>query len=142
MTADDMEMRTDSHALYGVSLRLVAERIPGEALGLLRTLHQMYGPHVHDGQACCLGTLLAHTPASPLATPEAGTVSAILAAGYDLTIEAADDDRHEVVVWLSYPAQPPTETLSFWATPGTLGQRLEQARLFAKAFPAGKQASA
>ncbi len=139
---DETEMRDGSAALYRVSLGLVAERIPGEALGLLWQVHQMYGGHVHGGQACCLGALLENSPAAPLTAPEAGTVSAILAAGYDLTIEAADDDRHEVVVWLSYPAQPPTETLSFWATPGTLPERLEQARLFAKAFPAGRQASA
>jgi hypothetical protein len=137
---DDMEMRTDSHALYDVSLRLVAERIPAEALGLLWQVHQMYGSYVHGG-TCCLGTLLAHTPSSPLATHEVGAVSAILAAGYDLTAEKATDDGNELHLFLSYPAQPPTEQLSFWCTPGTLGDGLQKACLYARAFPAGRQAS-
>jgi hypothetical protein len=140
---DHPDTRTDSsRALFSVSLRLVAQKIPPEALAWLWTIHRQHGEwdcpaHTH-GETCCVDVLLEHTPA-PVASREIGNLAEIILAGYDIIIEAATDDRNgELHIILSHPDDTCVGDLKFAASPVTLGQGIERAAAYAVAFPQGK----
>lgn len=105
----DHEMRTDNNrARLNVTLRLVAQKIPPEALGWLWTVHRMgewdCSAHTH-GETCCVDVLLEAAP-PPVASHELGALAEIIVAGYDLIIESAGDDRNgELNIFLTHPEQ-------------------------------------
>lgn len=144
MTAEDERMTHDD-ALFRVTLRLVAEKISPEALGLLWTVHRQHGewncPAHQHGEECCVDILLENA-APPVARHEISSLATIILAGYDITIESAGDDRSGYLhIFLSYPDQPPGGELKFGASPVTLGQGIEKARQYAVSFPQTKGSS-
>lgn len=131
---------TEQDEAHRVIMRLVAEKIPEDALGWLWTVHQIYNEqcsaHMH-GEACCLDLLLANAPHAPIAVKPPEGIAEIIKAGYDLIIESATDDRSgPVEIHLSYPEQSAMARLVFQApSPGTLPLAIEKARTHAAAFP-------
>jgi hypothetical protein len=136
MTHDEINRRDGD--LYAVAMRLVAEKISPEALGLLWTVHQMYEwdcPAHANGEECCLDVLLANA-GPPVASRQIDNLATIILAGYDITIESAGDDRSgQIDIYLSYTGQPPSDELRFAAAPVTLGDGIEKARRYAVSFP-------
>lgn len=131
---------TGQDEAHRVIMRLVAEKIPEDALGWLWTVHQIYNEqcpaHMH-GEVCCLDLLLENAPHAPIAVKLPDGIAEIIKLGYDLIIESDTDDRTGPVnIFLTYPEQPSLERrLTFQATPGTLPLAIEKARTYAAAFP-------
>jgi hypothetical protein len=136
----------DERPLFHLTLQLLAQRISPEVLGWLWQVHRMYGEwdcNAHRaGQQCCVDVLL-EAARPPITTHEIeiGDLAQIIQFGYDVAIESATDDRSGPVhIFLSHPDQVPSAHLLFLATPATLGQGIEKARQWARAFPAAPQA--
>jgi hypothetical protein len=130
---------TRDSGLFRITMHLVAEKIPPDVLGLLWTVHRMYGEwvcpaHTH-GQECCVDWLLENNPQPP-ASHKIDDLASIILAGYDIIIESAGPDRgSEVQIYLIYQGQRPNEHLKFAASPVTLGEGIKKAREHAIAFP-------
>ncbi len=137
---DEAEKANHDNGLFRITMHLVAEKIPPDVLGLLWTVHRMYGEwdcQAHaNGQTCCVDLLLEHNAQPPEPTQKIDDLAAIILAGYDILIESAGPDRSGPVhIFLIHSGQGPDDHVKFATTPAAFGDGIMRARQHAVAFP-------